>query len=81
MLIVAVGLWLIASALSGGRESVNDDLSRGPISVAGVEVPQPVADLGHYPVDTPVKAEYTLRNSSAVPVRLGEASIQVLEGC
>ena len=73
---------------SDGRSSDSSDpsatknaLPDGPVQVLAVEVSQPVAELGRVPLNTPVRGEWRLRNTGAIPVSLGRPSIEVLEGC
>ena len=56
-------------------------ISNEPLTVAGVQVPEPAVNLGLQPLDTGVSHEFKLRNTSAVPVVLGKANIEVLQGC
>ena len=79
--IFAGALWLAVGGKSGSQTASDAQLPAGPVTVAGVEAPQPVANLGTVPVDTPVRTEYLVRNTGTSAVTLGTAGIQVLEGC
>jgi len=47
----------------------------------GVAIDAARVDLGHVPLNTDVTHVFRLTNEGAEPVRLGRATIQVLEGC
>lgn len=79
--VLAVGLWLVAGNGSGPPGTSSAVLPEGPVAVAGLEAPQPVANLGTVPLDTPVRAEYVVRNAGDSTVTLGTLGIEVLEGC
>ncbi|GAB4325634.1 MAG: hypothetical protein Kow0010_08270 [Dehalococcoidia bacterium] len=79
--VFAAALWLLAGGSSGSQTTSDAQLPTGPVTVAGVEAPQPVANLGTVRVDTPVRTEYLVRNTGTSAVTLGTAGIQVLEGC
>lgn len=84
LIVVAAGaIWIfgLPGNKTDGGNTPAAPVSRDPILVAGVEVTEPWADLGHIPLNTGVEQTYTLRNTSSEPVHLGDASIKVLEGC
>ncbi len=56
-------------------------ISTEPLKVAGVEVAEPVVNVGVQPLNIGVAHEFKLRNTSSTPVILGRANIEVLEGC
>lgn len=79
--VLVAAVWLMIGRGDGSTTTPEFDLPAGAVSVAGLEAPQPVANLGTVPVDTPVRAEYTVRNTGIAAVTLGKAGIEVLEGC
>jgi hypothetical protein len=50
-------------------------------AVEGVVAERSSVDLGHVPLDTPVKYDFTLRNTGTERVSVGPPRIEVLEGC
>lgn len=53
----------------------------GPVSVAGLEVGERLADLGRVSLNTPVRREWVLKNRGTTVVTLAQPTIEVLEGC
>ncbi len=78
VVVVAVIAAAVAQRWAGPSQP---ELSQEPARVGDVEARQPAIDLGHVPLDVPVEHQFALRNVGAVPVALGEARIDVLEGC
>jgi hypothetical protein len=64
-----------------GQRAHVPETARDPQLVAGVETLEPWADHGNVPLDTPVGHQWLLRNTGAIPVSLGVAKIETLEGC
>jgi len=56
-------------------------ISKDPLRVAGVEVPEPAVNMGLQPLNTGVNHAFRLRNTSSTAVTLGKANIEVLQGC
>ena len=81
----ALAAWAILSLRSPGTDSsagaAVSATPAGAIQVAGVEVAEPSVDLGNVPLDTPVSHEFELRNLGTGVAMLGQATIEVLEGC
>ncbi len=81
----ALAAWAILSLRSPGADSnaggaVTATAARA-IQVAGVQVDQPSVDLGKVPLDTPVSHEFEVHNVGTGMAMLGQATIEVLEGC
>lgn len=53
----------------------------GPARAGGVVVAEPVAELGHVPLDFLVEHVFHLVNDGAERVQLGRPSVVVLDGC
>lgn len=53
----------------------------GPMRAGNVEVAKPTLDLGRQPLNVTVQPAFELKNVSSEQVLLGDASIEVLEGC
>lgn len=56
-------------------------LPEGPARAGSVVVAEPVADLGHVPLDFRVRHVFHLVNASAERVQLGRPRVAVLDGC
>ena len=56
-------------------------VSNEPVVTLGVQVDEPVVNLGRQPLNTPVDRTFKLRNTGSTPVTLGRANIEVVEGC
>lgn len=56
-------------------------LPEGPARAGPVVVEEPVADLGHVPLDFPVRHVFRLVNSGSERVQLGRPHVAVLDGC
>ena len=91
---IGVGAAGILFAGSGGNEpgpsavasaptaaKVVTVLPSGPMRAGNVEVVKPTLDLGRQPLNVTVQPAFELKNVGAEQVLLGEASIEVLEGC
>ncbi len=66
---------------SSDTAAVERLLPVGPARASGVVVAEPVAELGHVPLDFPVEHVFHLVNGGAVRVELGRPSVAVLDGC
>ncbi len=86
-LLIAGVVWAgIAPLGLGGRGADEPSASEialpvGPAWAGGVIVAEPVADLGHVPLDVPVQHVFRVVNAGTEPVRLGRPSVVVLDGC
>lgn len=56
-------------------------LPEGPARAGPVIVEEPVADLGHVPLNFPVRHVFRLVNSGSERVQLGRPHVAVLDGC
>ena len=56
-------------------------LPTGPMRVGNVEVVKPTLELGKQPLNVTIQPAFELKNVGTDQALLGEASIEVLEGC
>ena len=78
--VIVVALLAAAVAQRWGGTS-QPEMPQGTARVGDVEASQPSVDLGHVPLDVNVEQKFVLRNVGTSPATLGEAKIDVLEGC
>jgi len=89
VLVVVLGAVWIASqsddakVAAGGTDSavVQIPIANDPQTAAGVRVSEPAVDRGKLPLNTTVTQVYELVNTGSGTARLGEPTIEVLDGC
>jgi hypothetical protein len=83
---VAIFLALAAPSRLGGGDSGESAVAEGPLPegtarAGSVVVAEPVADLGHVPLNVTVQHVFRLVNDGSELVQLGRPGVVVLDGC
>ena len=82
----AIGVWTLAAGPRGSdatraRGTGTPVASGEVIGASGVRVDAAEVDLGRVPLNVAVNHAFRVSNDGTTPVRLGRATIAVLEGC
>ncbi len=87
VLAIAGGAWALGgggddAGSAGGASSVGAPVASGAVvGVSGVRIDAAEVDLGRIPLDVTAKHSFRVSNDGTTPVRLGRATIAVLQGC
>jgi hypothetical protein len=81
VLAAAIALPRLGDGGSGDAPAAELLLPEGPARAGPVVVEEPVADLGHVPLNFLVRHVFRLVNVSGERVQLGRPRVVVLDGC
>lgn len=86
LVVLAIGVvWALAGRDGGAPRTaagVGAPVASGTVvGTSGVRIDAAAVDLGRVPLDVTVQHSFRVSNDGAAPVRLGRATMAVLEGC